>query len=47
MDKQLKAKIVGQALEFAKTCIHKQLSIEEFLKLLNELEKFYVTTKVS
>jgi hypothetical protein len=49
MDKpdQLKAKVVGQGLEFAKTCIHKQLTIEEFIKLLKELENFYVTTKVS
>lgn len=41
MSNNLKAKIVGQALEFAKTQTIKAMTVEEFDKLLNILKQFY------
>lgn len=37
----LKGKAVGQALEFAKACTHKDLTVGEFKEIVTFLTKYY------
>lgn len=41
MAKQNQKLAVEKALEFAKTCSAKQLSVDEFLKLIEQLNQFF------
>jgi len=47
MAKQNQKLAVEKALEFAKTCSAKQLSVDEFLKLIEQLNNFFNNGKQS